>query len=273
MKLALIGYGTIARIVLETLGREAPGSLDTLVLVSQPQGMERARRMLAQLGATLGAPLARQTIVVTDIDDALAADPDVIAEAAGHGALQEFGARVLAAGVPLIVTSVGALADDALRACLDVAASESGTNYSLITGAVGGLDILGAVQLSGLNSVLYNSRKPPAAWRGSPAESLCELDAITHETVFFTGNAAEAAQMFPQNANVAATIALKGAGFADTRVNLIADPNVSRNVHELIVSGKSADFAIRIEGWPAPDNPKTSLTTAYSLAQTILARM
>ncbi|MCC2097245.1 MAG: aspartate dehydrogenase [Hyphomicrobiales bacterium] len=273
MNLAFIGYGTITRIALETLVREAPGALETLVIVSRENGVERAHDLIGKLDAAIETKIAKQTRVVTDMPAALQWKPDLVVEAAGHGALQEHGAAALAAGVDLIVTSVGALSDKVLRGQLDDAATASGARYDIIPGAVGGLDILAAVKLSGLEKVLYKSRKPPGAWRGTAAEEMVDLGAIAQETVFFSGGAGDAARLFPQNANVAATIALKGAGFDATQVELIADPGVSKNVHELTVSGNSADFTIRIEGRPAPENPKTSLTTAYSLAQIVLEHM
>lgn len=273
MKLAFIGYGTIARLALDTLVRENAGELDELTILSRPKGVQRARSMIARIEKDRARSLARETRVVTSLDEVLSCKPDLVVEAAGHGALQAHGARTLNAGIALLVTSAGALADDALRLSLDAASADSGAAYDIIPGAVGGLDILGAIALSGLDRVTYNSRKPPAAWRNTAAETMTDLDAIVEETVFLSGDASRAAREFPQNANVAATIALKGAGFAKTQVNLIADPAAQRNVHELIVSGQSADFTIRIEGHPAPDNPKTSLTTAYSLAQCILTFM
>ena len=84
---------------------------------------------------------------------------------------------------------------------------------------------------------------------------------------------AQAARDYPQNANVAATIALAGAGFAATRVRLTADPGVARNVHELFVRSRAVDVTIEIAGHPSPDNPKTSLTTGFALAADVLARL
>ena len=139
----------------------------------------------------------------------------------------------------------------------------------ICAGAIGGLDILAAARLSGLREVVYVSRKPPNAWRGTPAENLINLDGAFEPRVFFEGDAARAAREYPRNANVAATIALKGLGFAGTRVQMIADPSVERNVHEIRVKAVCADFTIVIDGAPSPENPKTSMTTGFALANLI----
>ena len=147
-----------------------------------------------------------------------------------------------------------------------------GARMILPAGAVGGIDILAALRPSGIASVTYTGRKPPRAWAGTPAEGLLDLAALTDEAVFFSGTAREAALQYPKNANVAATVALAGAGLEATRVRLIADPAISANVHEIAVQAGAAEFTIRITGHPSPDNPKTSLTTVYSVAREILNR-
>lgn len=269
MRIGVIGYGTIAALALKTLARELPEPLESVCILIKPGNRERALNVLAQCANSL----CRHSSVTDSVDEFLRAAPDVVAEAAGHGALENHGAKILASGKPLIIASAGALADERLRDALDAAAAQSGNAWSVIPGAVGGLDILRAAKLSGLDEVVYVSRKPPAAWKGTKAEKLIDLDATKTETVFFEGAAGQAARDYPQNANVAATIALAGAGFDKTRVVMIADPAVTRNVHELKVRAKCAEFTIRIEGRPAPDNPKTSLTTAYSLVDVLLQRL
>ena len=99
-----------------------------------------------------------------------------------------------------------------------------------------------------------------------------DLDALAVETVIFSGNAREAAIQYSKNANVAATLALAGLGFEKTGVRLVADPGVSGNVHEYSVRSAAAEFTVRIEGKPSPDNPKTSVTTVYSVAREIFNR-
>ncbi len=264
----MIGYGAIASLALDCLARELKAPLDAVICLSRVRGQARAAAMLE------GADhrLAHRRMVVSSLDAFLEARPDLVIEAAGHDALRECGARVLEAGADLLVTSVGALADEGLHMTLRTACARAGA-LILSTGAIGGIDILAAAKLAGLERVTYTSRKPPRAWRGTQAESLLDLDGLTGEACFYEGDARGAAMDYPQNANVAATLALHGAGFEATRVRLVADPAATGNVHEIRISSACADISLRIEGRPSPDNPRTSLTTGYSVAAQALEWM
>src|SRR5260370_19337106 len=89
------------------------------------------------------------------------------------------------------------------------------------------------MRLSGLTSVRYRSRKPPLAWRGSVAERVADLGTLAKPTVLYKGTAGEAALLYPQNANVAAAVALAGLGFESTQVELVADLGAGGNIHEI----------------------------------------
>ena len=266
MKLGLVGYGAVAARALEALASESSAPLEALTCLARPDGGARARELLARHGDHL----AHERRVVATIDELLATGPDLVVEAAGHEALRAIGPDVLAGGVDLVITSVGALAHDALRDALDTAATRGGARYHICAGAVGGFDILAAARLSGLEEVVYTSRKPPAAWRGTRAQALVDLENLRERRTFFRGNAGEAARDYPQNANVAATIALRGVGLDKTMVELIADPVATRNIHEIRFRSRCADVSIVIEGNPSPENPKTSMTTGYALASQII---
>jgi len=263
MKLGLIGYGTIAAELLATLQREAQAPLAQLVCLARPEGAARAAALLERHAA-----LAADRRVVHTATDL--AGLDLVVECAGQNALKVHGPAVLTSGVDLIVASVGALADDAFHTTLRAAAARGHARIHLPAGAVGGIDALKAAQLAGLDEVLYRGRKPPAAWKGTPAEALLNLDALHDTRVFFSGSAREAARSYPKNANVAGIIALAGLGFDRTRVELAADPTITRNVHEIEFRSRAGTVALRIENAPAPDNPKTSLGTAHSLARVVL---
>ncbi len=267
MILGLIGYGTIATLALQSLSRELKQPLAKVICLAKAGGENRARAMLASHKG-----LAATVEVVSDVAAFAKAAPDLVIEAAGHSALAQCGAVMLQQGCDFIVTSVGALSDAALEAELRAAADHGG-RLIFCAGAIGGLDILQAAKLSGDLRVTYRSRKAPRAWLGTKAENSVKLDSLTQATCFYEGTARGAARDYPQNANVAATLALFGSGFEETQVQLIADPSVSANVHEVEIASGCVNVTLRIEGKPSPDNPKTSLTTAYSLAAEVLRWM
>jgi len=265
--LGLIGAGGMAETMLGALAAALPAPLEQLSVLST--GSPRATELLRRHGASV----ARKVAVFEALDEMLAAGVEVVAECAGHAALRQHGAAVLAAGRDLVVISAGALADPALLAELQAAAAQGGGRMSLPAGAVGGLDVLVVARLSGLETVRYAGRKPPLAWRGTQAERLLDLSGLTGPATFFEGTAREAASAYPQNANVAAAVALAGLGFDATQVSLVADPGIGRNVHEITARSAAVDFTIRLEGRASPANPKTSLTAGFSLAREVLNRV
>jgi aspartate dehydrogenase len=210
--------------------------------------------------------------VVEAIDELVTRRPTLIAEVAGQGAVVEHGEAVLRSGIDCLVISVGALADPVLFAQLKAAAQAGDSRILLPAGAIGGLDAISAMRLAGLVSVRYRSRKPPAAWRGTPAERLVDLGALTQASVLYKGTAGEAALLYPQNANVAAAVALAGLGFDATEVELVADPDAPGNVHEIEAESAAGRFAIRLQGKPSRTNPKTSALAAMSVARALLNR-
>jgi aspartate dehydrogenase len=267
-RLGMIGAGGMAETVLSAVAEGLTAPLEHFGVLVRSGSEQRASALLDRIGPKL----ARARSVHTDITRLLADTPDIVAECAGHAAVREYGEAVLAGGCDLVVISIGALADDILRATLLSVAKRHGVRLVLPAGAVGGLDALGAARLSGLQTVTYTGRKPPKAWRGTPAERLLDLDALFAPAIFFEGTARQAATDYPQNANVAAAVAIAGLGFDATTVRLIADPKAARNVHEISVSSGCGDFELRLAGHPSPLNPKTSLMAGFSVAREILNR-
>ncbi|MBY4891877.1 aspartate dehydrogenase [Rhodobacteraceae bacterium N5(2021)] len=257
---AIIGFGAIARDLIDILRAQDTAPEQITVLVRPGREVE------------VQSDLGTRACVTSEIAALLTTRPDVVVECAGHGAVASFGASVLASGTDLIVASVGALADADLAASLEEAARRSGAQCVVPSGAIGGIDALGAARLSGLIDVRYTGTKPPGAWAGTPAEEACDLSGLTTPFTFFEGTAREAAQRYPKNANVAATLALAGLGMDATTVHLVADPGATENVHSFNVTSQALDFSMRLVGKPSPLNPKTSRSTVYSIARAVLNR-
>jgi len=256
----LIGCGGIAQDVLAALRASPANGVSIVGALARPGRGEAARAKLCEID------------VVESLDDLLARSPALIAEVAGQSAVAEHGSAVLRSGTDCLVISVGALADPALLARLRSAAQDGNSRILLPAGAIGGIDAIAAMRVAGLTSVRYRSRKPPAAWRGTPAEELIDLGALTRPTVLYKGIAGEAALLYPQNANVAAAVALAGLGFDATEVELVADPGAPGNVHEIEAEGAAGRFAIQLQGKPSRTNPKTSALAAMSVARALLNR-
>ena len=257
VSVGLIGYGGIAQDVVAAL-REAGAGVEIVGALCRPGRAAKAR------GALPGID------IVESLADLLAREPGVVAEVAGQQAVAEHGPELLRRGFDLLVISIGALAEKALLDRLKTAAREGGSRILLPAGAIGGLDAIAAMRVAGLDAVRYRSRKPPAAWRGSPAEKVADLDNLTGRTVLYRGSAGEAALLYPQNANVAAAVALAGLGFDATEVELVADPDAPGNVHEIEAEGVAGRFSIALQGKPSRTNPKTSALAALSVARALI---
>jgi len=268
MHLALVGYGTIAGTLTRLMAEPAGPRPTRLTVLARP-----GRRDAARAGVYEGL-FARLDVEIVDSVEALrAVRPDFAVECAGHDAVDEAIVPLLRDGVDCVVVSVGALADTELEARVHAAARAGGARVILPAGAIGGVDLLAALALGEGASVTYRGIKPPSAWIGTPAEKVTDLKALAQPTAFFTGTAREAARSYPKNANVAATLALAGAGFEETEVTLIADPDAPGNVHAFEVRAPSANVRMRIENMPAPGNARTSISTVYSVLREIRNRL
>lgn len=252
--IGLIGFGGIAKTVISKLENEVGDALSIAGILVRDINEQKENLPF-----------------VTDIHQLIKNRPRVIAECASHGAVRDYGEEILRSGIDLIIISIGSLADLELYERLRSVAHKNGTKIILPAGAVGGIDALSSARLAGLRKVLYRSRKPASAWRSSAADQGNNLDHLTKPHIIYQGPAREAALRFPKNTNAVAAVALAGLGFDRTNVELIVDPTVNENIHEIEVEAESGDFTISLTGKPLATNPRTSMLTAHSVVRALLA--
>ena len=242
LRVAIAGYGAIGQAIARHLRTGIPGL--TLTAIG-------ARR-----------PLDLPGITVTGID-ALHTHGDIIVECAPAALLPAIAEPALRAGRTVVVLSCGALLD---RIDLVDLARAHGGRILVPTGALLGLDAVCAAAEGTIESVRMVTRKPPGGLAGAPylVANAIAVDGLTHAVRVFEGSAREAARGFPANVNVAAALSLAGIGPDRTRVEIWADPAITRNVHRIEVEADSARFTLQIENVPS-ENPRTGRITALSV--------
>jgi aspartate dehydrogenase len=228
--------------------------------------------------ATLDTPQARATIpegirFLGSPAELAALKPDIVVEAAGRAAIDMWAAAALAASPAMVIASTSAFCDDDLLPRLAAVAEAHGSRILIPSGAIGAVDALASAAVLGLDEVTHQIVKPPVAWKGTPAEKLLDLSALSERTVFFAGTAREAAGRYPQNANATVVTSLAGIGLDKTRVELVADPAFRGNGHRIVARGAFGRLDITLENNPLPTNPKSSELTALSLVRLIEHQM
>ncbi len=251
IKTAIAGLGTIGTTLVRKLSQGAIPGIELTAVAARDS--EKARRILDELGC--GVP-------VLPLAD-LVSVADLVVECAPSAILPEIARPVLAAGKKVMVLSVGALLSN--PDLLDLA-KKTGGQIIVPTGALLGLDAVSAAAEGKIASIRMVTRKPVKGLLGAPylEEHGIKIEGITEPLMVFEGSAREAAKGFPANLNVAVALSLAGIGPDETRLEIWADPTVTRNTHRIVVESDSARFDMTIENIPT-ENPKTGRITALSV--------
>lgn len=260
LRVAVLGHGAIgARVAAALAAGEVPRAELTGVIARHGGGGSRG-----------GSTLSNRTHPhrALDLDEALAAS-DLIVECAGGAAVRAHGPAVIAAGRTLLVVSVGALADPALRSEL----LDRGPGTCLLSsGAVGGLDLLrAAARDGGLSSATLTSTKRAATlvqpWMST--EEAEELRTAATARLLFEGGIAEAIRRFPASLNVGVALAAATGLWDETRISLVADPRAELTTHEIRAEGDAGSYAFTMTNRPLADRPTSSAVVSAALLRGI----
>lgn len=250
LRVAVLGYGAIGSTVVSAL---VNGRVDN----AQLSGVITRRPEAVPAG-----------IASLSLDEAIQSS-DLVVECASVEAARTEGLRVIEAGVDLLLSSVGALIEEPVRRRL----LGGGPGRCLVTsGAMGGLDVLGAASRDGglANLSLHTSKAPVALvqpWM-SPAQREELLHATTPVTLF-SGNVVEAIRLFPRSLNVAVALALATGMWEELVVTVVADPEAGLTTHQVTAAGAAGDYEFSLRHRPHPQNPATSGVVPAALLQEI----
>src|ERR671910_414405 len=193
---------------------------------------------------------------------------DIVVEAASQNALTSYLNSIISLKKDALVMSVGAFANPEFFSQIIKNVEKNDTNLYLPSGAIAGIDAIKSVR-SSISYVTITTTKNPNSLKDSPffKKTNLTIDSIKKRTLIFEGSAIEAVQNFPANVNVAALLGLAGIGIEKTKVNVIADPTLRINKHEIKVIGKFGELIVRVKNIPSPTNPKTSYLAVLSVIE------
>ncbi len=249
-RVAIGGFGAIGQEIAARLDRGVPGL--SLVAVSARDEVKARANMAAYRTAVPVLPLK-----------ALAQQADIVVECAPASVFREVAEPALKSGRTFLPLSVGALLihDD-----LVALAERTGGRIVVPTGALLGLDAVRAAAEGEILQVTMVTRKPPGGLIGAPhlVENGIDIADLSAPLKVFEGSARQGAKGFPANVNVAAALSLAGIGPDRTKLEIWADPGVTRNTHRITVEADSCRFQMTIENIPSEINPRTGKITALS---------
>jgi aspartate dehydrogenase len=252
LKVAIAGLGAIGLPVARSLDAGAiPGLTLTAISV---RDAAKARSAMARF---------REQPAIVSLAK-LAEIADVVVECLPSAQFAAVATPAIERGRIFMPLSVGALLNH--MPLIDLA-RDTGARIIVPTGALLGLDAVRAAAEARITSARIVTRKPPAGLAGAPllVERGISVDSIKEPLRVFEGSAREAIAGFPANVNVAVALSLAGIGPDQTRIEIWADPGVTRNTHTVIVKSDSSDLTMTIENIPSEENPRTGKITALSV--------
>ena len=254
LKVGIAGLGAVGLNVARRLEEGIPGLVLAAIAV---RDRDKARRNLPGAGERIPIVAA----------ESLAENCDIVIECLPPQLFRSVGLSVIDRGKIFMPLSVGQLLDNW---DLVERAKKTGARILAPTGALLGLDAVRAAAEGTIHSVTMVTRKPPNGLEGAPylVERGISLKGLKEPTKIFDGSAREGARGFPANVNVAAALSLAGIGPDKTRLEIWADPALSRNTHRIEVDADTARFSMAIEGIPS-ENPRTGRIVPLSVIATL----
>ncbi len=219
MRVGLIGYGAIGRQIADRIVRgDVAGVSLTGVATRHPRGPHK--RVDGSIPSRSIADCARYADVLVEAASPEAV-PQIVAAAERHGT-----SLILLSGCALIV-------DPEVQRRIEMA----GIRCVLPSAAVAGLDGIAAAAQGTIDRAMLTIRRPCHGIEDAPyvCDQGIDLSEWSEERLLFEGSPREACLGFPGRTNIAASVALSGAGPERTHVRIYAGPARAAHRHEIRV--------------------------------------
>ena len=251
MKVGIAGLGAIGLVVAEAID----DGIENLELVGVTvRDADKALKKMSKFKNK--APVLNP--------EELAKVSNIVVECVPKAVFRDIAEPTLKAGRLLVtVSGAGLLANPDIIELANI----NKTQIVLATGALLGLDAVRAAAEGRVKQIRMVTRKPPNALKGAPhlIENDISVENLDKPIKVFDGNAREGAKGFPANVNVAAALGLAGVGPDETKLEIWADPELTRNTHSIRVDSDSALIEMSIENVQSQENPGTGKITALSV--------
>lgn len=231
-KVGLIGCGAIGTLIAQSIEKK-------IVICDEIILYDTIKEKALELKKSISFP----TTVVDNLDQMLKLKPIIIVEAASQKAVKQYINSITSHGIKFIIMSSGAL----------LSSNYETKNIFVPSGAIGGLDAISSAALTKINKVILSTKKNPKAFDMKN----------TKPQIIFKGTAQEAAKLFPRSMNVASTLSFIVKP-TKVQVQLISDPTIKRNTHEIKIEWQYGEMLLRFSNDPHPENPRTSALAAWS---------
>ncbi len=252
--LAIVGCGKLAQIVANALTK---GLLPDYQLIgAYSRTFEKAENIASHIESS---ETGYTCIAYKSMDDLLALKPDYIVETASPAAMRELALPALKNGSSIVTLSIGALADTNFYEEIKRTAQENNARVHLVSGSIGGFDVLRTISLMEQCTASFDTEKGPDSLRNTP---VYDKMLQNEKRIVFEGNAAEAIALFPTKVNVAVAASLATTGPENIDVSITSTPGFVGDNHRIKVQNDQAHALIEVYG-------KTSDIAGWSVVNTL----
>lgn len=189
----------------------------------------------------------------SSLDELLELQPDYIVEAASPKGMRELALPALKNHSSIVSLSIGALADEAFLEKVKETAVQNNVKIHLVSGAIGGFDVLRTATLMGSSTTSIHTEKGPDSLKGT---SVYEEGLQDEKREVFSGNAKEAIALFPTKVNVAVAASLASVGAENVKVTITSIPDYVGDDHRIEIKNNQVHAVIdtysktsQIAGW------------------------